>query len=54
MTDDARRTWDDLSIGRKREILRILLSVTLPPLGRGHSFNRDLIQITAATPAATA
>ena len=48
MTDDARRTWDELTIGRKREIARILLTVTLPPLGRGHSFNRDLIRISGA------
>ncbi|HEX6526517.1 MAG TPA: recombinase family protein [Streptosporangiaceae bacterium] len=54
MTDDARRTWDELTIGRKREITRILLTVTLPPLGRGHSFNRDLIQISGGTPAARA
>jgi site-specific DNA recombinase len=46
VTDDARRTWDELTIGRKREITRILLTVTLPPLGRGHTFNRDLIKIT--------
>jgi hypothetical protein len=46
MTDDARRTWEELTIGRKREIVRILLTVTLPPLGRGHTFNRDLIQIS--------
>jgi hypothetical protein len=45
MTDDAQRTWDELGIGRQREITRTLLTVTLPPLGRGHSFSRDLIQI---------
>lgn len=44
-TDDARRTWEELTLGRKREVLRHLLTVTLPPLGRGHRFNRDLIQI---------
>jgi site-specific DNA recombinase len=44
-TSDARRTWNDLSLGRKKEVLRHLLTVTLPPLGRGRSFNRDLIQI---------
>ena len=54
MTDDARRTWEELPIGRKREIVRILLTVTLPPLGRGHTFNRDLIQISGTTPAARA
>jgi DNA invertase Pin-like site-specific DNA recombinase len=45
-TDDAQRTWDGLGIGRQREVLRTLLVVTLPPLGRGHTFNRDLIQIS--------
>ncbi len=54
MTDDARRTWTELPIGRKREIVRILLTVTLPPLGRGHTFNRDLIQISGATAPARA
>ena len=54
MTDDARRTWEELTIGRKREIVRILLTVTLPPLGRGHTFNRDLIQISGTTPDARA
>jgi DNA invertase Pin-like site-specific DNA recombinase len=47
-TDDAQRTWDGLVIGRKREVLRTLLVVTLPPLGRGHTFNHDLIQISPA------
>ena len=50
VSGDAQRTWDDLSIGRKREILHILLAITLPPLGRGHAFNRDLIQVSANTP----
>jgi site-specific DNA recombinase len=54
MTDDARRTWEELPIGRKREIARILLAVTLPPLGRGHTFNRDLIRISGATAPARA
>ena len=49
-TEDARRTWDDLTLGRKREVLRHLITVTLPPLGRGHVFTRDLIQIGPATP----
>jgi hypothetical protein len=26
-------------------VLRHLITVTLPPLGRGHVFTRDLIQI---------
>jgi hypothetical protein len=29
-------------------VLRTLLVVTLPPLGRGHTFDRDLIQIRPA------
>lgn len=54
MTDDARRTWEELPIGRKREIARILLTVTLPPLGRGHTFSRDLIQVAGPTAPARA
>jgi site-specific DNA recombinase len=52
-TEDARRTWDDLPLGRKREVLRHLITVTLPPLGRGRVFTRDLIQIGPATPPGT-
>ena len=52
-TEDARRTWDDLPLGRKREVLRHLITVTLPPLGRGRTFTRDLIQIGPATPPGT-
>ena len=37
------------TLGRKREVLRHLITVTLPPLGRGHVFTRDLIQIGPAT-----
>jgi hypothetical protein len=48
MTEDARRTWDELTLGRKREVLRHLITVTLPPLGRGHVFTRNLIQIGPA------
>lgn len=50
VTEDARRSWDDLPLGRKREVLRHLITVTLPPLGRGHTFTRDLIQIGPAAP----
>ena len=49
-SEDARRTWNELTLGRKREVLRHLITVTLPPLGRGRTFNRDLIQIGPATP----
>jgi len=45
-SDDARATWDAQSLGRQREILRRLLVVPLPPIGRGHKANRELIQIT--------
>ena len=45
-TDDAQATWDAQGLGRQREILRRLLTVTLPPVGRGRTANRDLIQIT--------
>ncbi len=48
VTQDARRTWEGLSLGRKREVLRHLITVTLPPLGRGHVFTRNLIQIGPA------
>jgi hypothetical protein len=48
-TDDARRTWEGLTLARKREVLRHLITVTLPPLGRGHTFSRNLIQIGPAT-----
>jgi len=34
-TDDARHTWEGLTLGRRREVLRHLITVTLPPLGRG-------------------
>jgi hypothetical protein len=47
-TSDARRTWNDLTLGRKKEVLRHLLTVTLTPLGRGRSFSRDLIKIGPA------
>ena len=34
-TDDAAGTWERLPLGRKREILRLLATVTLLPTGRG-------------------
>ena len=38
-TDDARRTWEGLTLGRRREVLRhlitVTITVTLPPLGSG-------------------
>jgi site-specific DNA recombinase len=45
VTDDAQRTWDGLGLGRKREVLRHLLTVKLPALGRGRRFNPELIHI---------
>ncbi|WP_219518212.1 recombinase family protein [Nonomuraea ceibae] len=33
-SDDAQRTWDGLSLGRKREIIKLLVTVTLLPLRR--------------------
>jgi site-specific DNA recombinase len=44
-SQDAQQTWDAQSIGRKREILRRLLVVTLPPIGRGHKANLSLIKV---------
>ncbi|MFI6454221.1 hypothetical protein ACIBF6_21985 [Streptosporangium amethystogenes] len=37
LTDDAARTWDGLTLGRQREILKILVTVKLLPIGRGRS-----------------
>ncbi|GAA2268498.1 hypothetical protein GCM10010149_06630 [Nonomuraea roseoviolacea subsp. roseoviolacea] len=33
-TDDAQRTWDGLSLGRKREIIKLLVTVRLVPINR--------------------
>ena len=44
-SQDARKTWDGQTLGRQREILRRLLIVTLPPIGRGRRASMDLIQI---------
>ncbi|MET9344231.1 recombinase family protein [Nonomuraea sp. NPDC003804] len=35
ISDDAAKTWAGLSRGRKREILRMLVTITLLPVGRG-------------------
>jgi site-specific DNA recombinase len=45
-SDNVQATWDEQSLGRKREILRRLLTVTLLPVGRGRQANRDLIKVT--------
>jgi hypothetical protein len=44
-SQDAQRTWEDLSLGRKREIVRQLFTVRLLPIGRGHRYSHDLIQM---------
>ncbi len=47
--DDVRATWEGLSLGRQREIVRYLLEVKLPPPGRGvRHFDRSKIQIRRA------
>lgn len=44
--DEAAALWDSLSLGRHREILRLLMSVTLYPVGRGaRGFDPDTVQI---------
>ena len=46
-TDDARATWDDMTLGRKREVVRYLLKVELTPRGRGRRrVDRTAIKIT--------
>ncbi|MER6176360.1 recombinase family protein [Streptosporangium sp. NPDC001681] len=37
LTDDAAQTWDGLTLGRQREILKMLVTVKLMPTGRGRS-----------------
>ncbi|MEV0398781.1 recombinase family protein [Actinoallomurus sp. NPDC050550] len=54
VSKDAARIWKGLSIGHKREILRLLpFNVILPPIGRGHRAYTDLLRIEEkeATPA---
>ena len=45
VSEDAVRTYRDISLGRKRELLRYMLTVTLLPVGRGGRASTDLIQI---------
>ncbi|MGK5532376.1 recombinase family protein [Streptomyces sp. URMC 129] len=52
VSDNARQTWESLSIGRKREICRRLLRVTLYPISRRGSFTTELIDVRQATPPA--
>lgn len=54
-TRPAREVWENLTIARKREILRSTLSITLEPIGRGRNFTRDKIKVgrpTRPTPVA--
>jgi len=52
---DARATWNALPIGRRREILKIMLVVTLLPPGRGRrGFDHTLIRIEPAPAGARA
>jgi site-specific DNA recombinase len=45
-TTNAAEHWESLTLGRKREILKLLpLSATVLPIGRGRSFTRDHIRI---------
>jgi site-specific DNA recombinase len=50
MSQDAQRTWEDLSLGRKRETLRQLFTVRLAPIGRGRRYSHDLIHIGPVSP----
>ncbi len=45
-TPDVRATWNKLSLGRKREVLRTLAVVTLPTAGRGRKVHLDMVQVT--------
>ncbi len=36
ISDDAAKTWKGLTRGRQREIIRLLLTITLNPVPRGH------------------
>lgn len=41
VTDDAAETWAGLSLGQRREILRLLFVVTVQPIGRGRRMAFD-------------
>ncbi len=45
LSEDTQKTWDTQSLGRQREILRRLLVVTLPPIGRGRLADVEIIDI---------
>lgn len=50
VSEDAERTYREMSLGRRRELLRYMLAVTLLPIGRGGYASRDLIQIERRKP----
>jgi len=47
---DARATWKALPLARKREVMRALVTITLPPIGRGGMFSPTLIKVSKPTP----
>ncbi|MGI5208752.1 recombinase family protein [Spirillospora sp. CA-108201] len=48
-SQNARATWESLTLGRQREVLRYMLRVTLSPRGRGaRSIDRSLIDVRRA------
>ncbi|NUW33646.1 recombinase family protein [Nonomuraea sp. SMC257] len=50
-SDDAQRTWDGLSLGRKREILKLLVTVKLLPTDRRRNVPvKDCVIITPNKP----
>ncbi|WP_424536602.1 recombinase family protein [Sphaerisporangium viridialbum] len=53
-TDDAEATWEDLSLGRQREIVKLLVKIRLHPIGRGRRLTQaeqlDLVEIIPQHP----
>ncbi|MEV4837027.1 recombinase family protein [Nonomuraea sp. NPDC049486] len=50
-SDDAQRTWDGLSLGRKREILKLLVTVKVIPPGRRRNVPvEECVTISPNTP----
>lgn len=49
---DARQVWDGLALGRKREVLREVFTVTPRPLGlgRGAAYPRTRIDFGPSAP----
>ncbi len=45
VSEDAERTYRDMSLGRKRELLRYMLTVTPRSIGRGNRPNTNLVRI---------